>query len=317
MSGVRLPFDVSARRRRLLRALVAGGIGGAGLAGVGSVARATAAPASVPRRIVVLSWDLTEMLLSLGVTPVGIAAPAWYRSGSVEPPLPGGVVDVGLLFQPNYDLLFELRPDLFIVTPDHASVRAQFERIAPTLTLGRYTTQPRYYETLCGEVLTLGARLGVSAAAQSLIAATTQKIAQARASLDASAPASGYREVYVAQAVDDRHLRVFGAGSMFDEMLLRLGIRNAGSAITANRYGFALVELERVAAAPDAQILWVGGISPEASAGLASSRVWQALPFSTPGRTADLPTISPTGASISVQRFVSAVARVMPATRAT
>ncbi len=75
------------------------------------------------------------MLLSLGVAPVGLPAPAWYTSGIVELPLPSGVVDVGLLFQPNYDLLYELRPDLIVVTPTHASVRALFE--PPTLTLAR------------------------------------------------------------------------------------------------------------------------------------------------------------------------------------
>lgn len=267
--------------------------------------------AAPPRRVVVLNWELTEMLLSLGVTPVGIAAPAWYVSSVVEPPLPAGVIDVGLLYQPNYELLFELALDLMIITPAHANVKASFERISPTLTLGMYMTKPNPIDSIRGETMQLGRRLQREDIAARLIADTYRTIADARASLDASTPAGGYPEVYVAQYVDNRRLRVYGAGSMFDEVLGQLGIRNAAATLGVNRSGFAIVSLERLASRPDAHILWVSDNAPEQLAALARNRIWQALPFSRDGHTHALPVISANGALISVQRFARGVANTL------
>ncbi|SAL72752.1 periplasmic binding protein [Caballeronia peredens] len=264
---------------------------------------ASASPLRSPR-VIVLSWDLAEMLLSLGLAPVGLPAPAWYTSGIVEPPLPPGIVDVGLLFQPNYDLLYELRPDLMVITPAHASVRASFERIAPTLTLGAYMNDARPYRAMRGEALTLGARIGRTVQAQALLRQTDDVVDAARASL-----AGTHAPLLVAEPVDDRHLRLYGAGSMFDELLRALGLSNA-----ATRDGFikgdaSIVEMERLAQLADANLLWIGRRGPDA---LLRNPLWRQLPFAQSGRSATLPMISATGALVSVQRFARAVAAALP-----
>jgi ABC-type Fe3+-hydroxamate transport system substrate-binding protein len=315
------------KRRAVLRALGATGALGAlgtisaatGTSGFSTAALAQAATsqtaAGTPSRIIVLSWPLTEMLLSLGVAPIGVPAPTWYTSGIVEPPLPADVVDVGLLYQPNYDLLYELRPDLMVITPAHASVRASFERIAPTLTLGAYITDPQPYRAMRGEVLTLGRRLGRTVQAEALLARTEAVIDEARAALTGA-----HARLCVAQIVDDRHLRVYGAGSLFDEILQSLRLRNAAAEKTAgaraplisSRMGASVIELEQLARIPDANLLWVDGGAPGALAGLQRNPVWRQLPFAQPGRAATLPVIAAQGALVSVQRFARAVAQVVP-----
>ncbi|SIO40562.1 iron complex transport system substrate-binding protein [Burkholderia sp. GAS332] len=314
MSVDGLIAPVSEKRRLYLRAAAAAALGMTAAAH----AAAPDAASRAPRRIIVLNWDLTEMLLSLGVAPVGVPAPAWYVSSVVEPPLPRRVVDVGLLFQPNYDALYELRPDLIVITPAHASVKASFERIAPTLTLGAYVMDPQPYRAMRAEAMTLARRLGVEAKADALLNATSRLLAQSRAALDAATPTGGYPDVYVAQLVDDRHLRVFGTGSMFNEILQTLGLGNAAlTALERGRNGSGMggsayiVELDRLAAAPDARILWVDSGAPGDMVGLQRNPVWRQLPFSQAGRAATLPVISPTGALISVQRFARAVANAM------
>jgi ferric hydroxamate transport system substrate-binding protein len=284
-------------RRAVLRAL-----GAAVLLNGTAAARAAMAPA--PKRIVVLSWGLTEMLLSLGVAPVGVPAPAWYTSGIVEPPLPPGVTDVGLLFQPNYDLLYELRPDLILVTPAHASVRASYERLAPTLTLGAYISDREPYRAMRAEALTLGRRLGREAQAEALLACTDTVIGQSAATL-----AGAHAPVCVAQVVDDRHVRVYGRDSLFDEILQSLGLRNAAAETSA---GARVIELERLALLQNANLLCVDGGAPGGLAALQGNPVWRQLPFSEPGRSAMLPVIAATGALVSVQRFARAVARAVP-----
>ena len=280
---------------------------------------ADARAADAPKRIVVLNWGLTEMLLSLGVTPVGVPAPAWYVSGFVEPPLPPSVVDIGLLFQPNYDLLYELKPELILITPAHASVRASFERIAPTMTLGSYAYLPHPYTAMCGEFMTLARRLGLSTPGQSLLDATNALIERTRALLAASAPAGGYRDVCLAELVDDRHLRVFGSGSQFDDIVRALGLRNAaaadstreGHALITSRAGNSVIELDALAPIAHAKMLWVGTGAHDDIARLSRNPVWQRLPMSRPGNATELPVIASTGALVSMQRLTLAIAGTM------
>jgi ferric hydroxamate transport system substrate-binding protein len=146
-------------------------------------------------------------------------------------------------------------------------------------------------------------------------------LTQSRAALDTARPAAGYRPVYVAQIVDDRHLRVFGSGSMFDEILQTLGLRNAaapassrgGSSLVAAQSAQEIVELDQLAQVPDACVLWVGSSAGGENGALRLNPVWRQLPFSQAGRSATLPVISATGALISVQRFARAVVGAMPA----
>ena len=111
---------------------------------------------------------------------------------------------------------------------------------------------------------------------------------------------------------------------MFNEILQTLGLRNA--ALTALEHGRSngsgmggsayIVELDRLAAAPDGRILWIDSGAPGDMVGLQRNPVWRQLPFSQAGRTATLPVISPTGALISVQRFARAVANAMQSSHA-
>jgi ferric hydroxamate transport system substrate-binding protein len=255
-------------------------------------------------RVIPLSWDLAEMLLSLGVAPVGLPAPAWYRSGVVEPPLPASVVDIGLLFQPNYDLLYELRPDLIVATPAHASVRRSFERIAPTITLGAYMSDAKPYRAMRGEAMILARRIDRVSEAEALLERTDAVVAQARRALGGT-----YAPLLIAEPVDERHLRCYGPGSMFDELLGMLGLVNAGARAALVKGESSIVEMESLARAADSNMLWIGRDNASVAR---HNPVWQALPFSQATRAATLPVISSTGALVSVQRFARALAQAVP-----
>jgi ferric hydroxamate transport system substrate-binding protein len=291
------------KRRAFIRSTCAAGL----------LPLATLAHASGTPRVIPLSWDLAEMLLSLGVTPVGLPAPGWYRSGIVEPPLPARVVDIGLLFQPNYDLLYELRPDLIVATPAHASVLASFQRIAPTITLGAYMSDARPYRAMRGEAMTLARRIGRTADADALLKQTDAAIETSRAALSGqhaqNAQHAQYAPVCIAEPVDDRHLRLYGPGSMFDELLGMLGLVNAAARDTLVKSDTSIVAMDTLARMPDANLLWIGRNNASMVQGNA---VWRQLPFSQPSRTATLPMISSTGALVSVQRFARAVAHTVP-----
>ncbi|CAG9209122.1 ABC transporter substrate-binding protein [Paraburkholderia tropica] len=303
-------------RRRVLAALTAL----AALAspsGFATTLPRSPSPQRSPQRIVVLNWELTETLLALGRAPVGIPLPDWYTSGIVAPPLPPGVADVGLLYQPNFDVLLALAPDLLIVTPAHAALMTPLRRIAPTLTLGAYMSAAQPFEALCTETSTMARALDAPARATALIAATQHTFSTAADAIQAT-PRHAARAVIVAEALDERHFRVYGAGSLFDAVLARIGLRNAANPRDAagrthsapwqtNLTGSATVALQRLFDAPHADILLVGPLHADLRAALNASPLWRALPAVRERRVTVLPVIAAFGGLVSMQRFAAAM----------
>ncbi|MGY2235588.1 ABC transporter substrate-binding protein [Pseudomonas gingeri] len=266
-----------------------------------------------PSRIIPLSWELSETLLALGHAPVALPLPDWYTRTIVEPPLPAGVIDIGLLYQPNFELLQQLRPDLLILTPGHIGLKPMLERLAPTVTLGSYMSAPQPYPALQQETRQMARVLDCPVRAEALLAETEEVFAAVRQRL-AEQPGINARPTLVADAVDEYHLRVYGAGSLFDAVLARIGVSNAAHPVDAapggwvsNSAGYALVPLQRLAGVPEANLLLVGPVAPNVQAALRRSPVWQAMPCVREGRVARLPVIAPYGGLTSLQRFARAV----------
>jgi iron complex transport system substrate-binding protein len=256
-----------------------------------------------------MDWPLTETLLALGVVPVGVSAPDWYRRVIVKPPLPSDVANIGLLYSPNYEVLEELAPDLMIIAPGHAPARPLLERLAPTLTLGRYMSSTQPYHTLRAETMQMAQAVGRSNAGNSLLERTDSVLAEVSARLG-QRPERLCRPVIVADLIDDKHLRVYGAGSLLDAMMSRIGVTNAvnqgegPSAWPTGSGGFAVVSMQRLFDLPQATLLLTGDIRPSQRAALEQSVIWQALPSMKLRRVAVLPVIAPNGGLISMQRFV-------------
>ncbi|QXI25855.1 ABC transporter substrate-binding protein [Pseudomonas vanderleydeniana] len=264
-------------------------------------------------RVVPLSWELAETFLALGQVPIALPLPDWYRRTIVEPPLPEGVIDVGLLYQPSFTLLQQLRPDLLILTPGHVGLKSMLERLAPTATFGGYMSAAQPYPALQQETRQMAALLACAARGEALVNDTEQLLNTVRQRL-ASQPDLLARPVLVADAVDEHHLRVYGAGSLFDTVLSRIGVSNAahpGDAAAArwvsNSAGYALVPLQRIAALPEVSLLLVGPLPPGVDTALRRSPVWQALPCVRERRVALMPVIAPYGGLVSLQRFARAV----------
>jgi len=65
----------------------------------------TPAWASAEPRVAALSWEATEHLLMLDVTPFTVADAGDYRAWVVRPTLPAGVPSSGSRLEPNLELL--------------------------------------------------------------------------------------------------------------------------------------------------------------------------------------------------------------------
>lgn len=269
---------------------------------------------SAPKRVVVMDFGLTEMLLTLGVTPLATSVPDWYRRTNVAPPLPAGVIDIGLLYQPNFELLEQLHPDLLLLTPAHAPMRAQLERIAPTLTLALSANGVEPWMQIANETRRLARVLHREPQAQTAIAAADAQVSSARARLPAGGESAA--PIFVVEFIDDRHLLVYGTGSLFGDVMTRMGLRNAWTGPT-NARGYAVTDFTRLADAADtadaahARLVYIDPLPDAARATLAQGVLWHSLPFVRAGRVAGMPKVSQGGALYSGARFARQLADVL------
>ncbi|WP_322095552.1 iron-siderophore ABC transporter substrate-binding protein [Paraburkholderia bannensis] len=295
------------------RSLLAASLGGA-LLTFGM--RARAAP---PRRVIVLDWGLAELTLALGVVPVGMANTPGFRRNFTACPVPDSVVDLGLMFQPNMELMLALKPDLIVITPAHASMVGALERIAPTVTLGQFRASATPYTGACEETMRLAHLFGREAQGEAAVAQTRRAIAAARARLDAlpayANGANGGAPIYMTRFIDESHLRVFGTQSLFGELLGQLGLRNAWG--RAQNASAAMIGFDALDADPRATLVYVKPLPAMTASMMQTSRVWQAMPFARAGRMTGMAEVPPEGGILSAayfaQALVDALASISPA----
>jgi ABC-type Fe3+-hydroxamate transport system substrate-binding protein len=288
-------------RRAMLSALL--GAGALAATALSDVALAGDAPAATPRRVVVLDWGLTEMVLSIGVVPVGIANTRDFRRNFTACDVPASVVDLGLMFQPNMELLFALKPDLIVISPAHARLQAALERVAPTVTLGRYRSSEAPYSAARAETLQLAHLLGCEARAEALLAQADTALDRARTALAALPGASAVggakgRPLYMVNFIDEAHVRMFGPNSFYGELMTTLGLQNAVRSGAFSTTGFDVL-----GNVPDATLLYMKPLAPSVVNMMKTSPLWHAMPFKNDGRMMGMPRVPPDGCLLSAMLF--------------
>ncbi len=259
-------------------------------------------------RIVTLDWAVAETLVALGSPPLGSAEIANYDRTVVDPAMPAGVVDLGLRLSPNAELMQRLRPDLVLINPAQAYLRASLAPFGSVEVVPIYTAAGDPYR-LAGEAATrLAGLCGDPQAAVSLLERADAEIATARERLR---PLRG-RSVYVVGFVDGKHVTVAGRTSLFQGVLDRLGLRNAWQG-ASSMWGIAQVGLEALAAEPDAHVIYRTPVPDDAKRTIASSPFWAHLPAVRAGRTVALPPIWSYGGLPSAMRFARLLAEALPA----
>ena len=254
------------------------------------------ASAAVPRRVAILDWGLAELALALGVTPAAVSAPDWYRKLINVPPMSSDVADIGLLFQPNLEALYALRPDNILVTPQHALLKPILERIAPVVTLpvnglAGYTAATKQMATLFDR----------QPQADALIQHLQQQMARTH---DIAAGLS--RPLFLAFTVNSLHVRLLGEGCVPGDVLAGCGIANAWRAPFPPG-GESLIELTQIAQT-DARLLLLTADDDEyrAAQSWQANPLWQRLPLTSGNNLRLAPThFSSAGALVTASRFAA------------
>lgn len=291
---------------------------GVSLLAVGSASAATTgdvheAPVGfVDRPVVALDWTLAETLTGLGVRALGVGQSATYASWVKQPELPQGTRDLGLRTQPNLEQLAALAPDDILISPMLASLAPRLSAIAPVTSIAIYTPDADTWQTLVAATRQLGKLTQRQPQAEQLIRLSSARMAGYNAALRQQVARRGETPLplLMVQFMDDRHVRIFGANSLFQAVIERLGIDNAWQGDT-NAWGFATVSLEKLVTLKGRMVV-VEPLPPGGREALARNGLWQALPGVRENSQASAPLFLPPvwsfGALPSANRFADLLA---------
>lgn len=258
-------------------------------------AGALAAPVD-PHRVVALEWLPVELLMAVGVTPLGVADIAGYRAWASEPALPDSVIELGLRTEPNLELLTQLKPSLMVYSAGYGPAPEKIARIAPGMPV---TFSDGKDPLVSGRqsIIEIGERLGLQENARRHLAEFDGFMARM-----ASRFVQRQRPVLLMSMLDTRHALVIGKHSLFQNALDMLGVKNAWQG-EVNFWGSAVVGVERLAQIGDADVICFDHDNDPMMKQLMATPLWQAMPFVRQQHFHRAPSVWFYGATLSAMHF--------------
>ncbi|GLS45067.1 ABC transporter substrate-binding protein [Methylobacterium brachythecii] len=280
------------------------------LAGSAALLTATgrAAADDQSARVVAVGWAGAQALLALGIAPLALPEIERYRSLVVEPAVPPETRELGLRSEPNLELMKRLAPH-FIVNEGGVQVsRDTLERIAPVVDFQALAPGEKPLDVSRPSTVALAQRLCRDDVAQTYLAGWDARMASAAEKLAAY---RGGPLCLVSDIFGNRAL-VFGANSLYQDVLDRVGIKNAFTG-TTSIYGHATVGLDVLAGlAPDTRLCILSARVPNPELLMKYRPLWRALPMMRENRVTILSDILFYGGLPSADRFARLLVEKLP-----
>ena len=254
-------------------------------------------------RIAVLDWAWAETLLALGVAPAAVAEAPLYGARVVSPALAEGTMDLGLRSWPNVELLRAFRPDLIVTQTGYGVPAAMLEPVAPVLSLPLYTPERQPLKRAEEGLEAIAARLQLQEAGRAYLEQAEFQFTALRNELQSY----DGRPLLILKFASDRLADIYGPGSLFHDVLGRLGLPSAWQH-SGSHWGFSTAGLDAIAANPEARIVIIEPGPPEA---LAASGLWRAIPAVRAGRVVSIPPVWVFGALPSALRFAGILTKAL------
>ncbi|GGM23738.1 MULTISPECIES: ABC transporter substrate-binding protein [Micromonospora] len=244
-------------------------------------------------KVVGLEWGEAEMLVSLGVMPVGVADPKGYATWVTAAKLDASVKDVGTRAEPSVDSIVALEPDLVVLGSDRgATLIDQLEKYVPVVVtkgsdatdnLGRMRSDLNMIATAVGKTAEAEKLLTDFDAA---IADGKKKIADAGAAGKSFAIADGWKEGSTIS------IRMFGQGALVSQIGLQLGLKNAWTGEVDKAWGLGQTDVEGLTNLKDQDLHFFYNASDGGDVfadGLNSNAIWTSFAFVKQGNLHRMP----------------------------
>lgn len=259
----------------------------------------------VPQRVVALNWAVTEELLALGVTPVGVADIRGYNDWVVKPAIPEPVVDVGRRDEPSLEVMASLKPDLILIGSQQGGLIDKLAPIAPVLYFDNYRADHDNLAAIDRSFQTLARVLGREAEAEAILDRRQQRMdelaEQLRAHFGTSLP-----KVTVVRLGDTAHTLVYGANSSVAAAMQGLGLEQAMPQ-PSTQWGMTHKKVTDLAAVGEGMLLYIEPFPKRDQ--LFSMPLWQFMPFVQNDRIAAVEPVWSYGGAASIELMAEALTR--------
>ncbi|MEU4802953.1 iron-siderophore ABC transporter substrate-binding protein [Actinosynnema sp. NPDC023587] len=235
-------------------------------------------------KVVALEWAEAEILVSLGVPPVGVADAAGFKTWDSVVTLAESTEDVGKRNEPSVDAIVALDPDLVVMAEERESTLVpQLEKYVPVV-VTKTSDAGRNFDRLREDVKLIAKAVGKTAEGDGLLADMDAGLAEGRKAVEAKGAtgtpffmADGWLEGSTVS------IRPFGKGSLVSDIAERVGLVNAWTGEVDPQWGLGQTDVEGLTALTDPRTVLFYSASEEDvfSTGLEQNPVWQRLPFVT------------------------------------
>lgn len=257
-------------------------------------------------RIIALEWLPLELLMALGVTPLGAAELHGYRNWVGEPILPSSVVDVGLRTEPNLELITQLKPSLILFSQGYGPDPTRFQRIAPGMGFTFNEGDGKPLTTARHALMALAQRIDRVPQAVAHLAGLDALTRRVKARLARRTA----RPLLLMSILDPRHAIVFTANGLFQQVMDTLGLVNAWQGETTF-WGSAVIGIERLADLADAEAICFEHGNATMMKQVTSSDLWRSLPFVREQRFTEVPRVWFYGATLSAMQLLLTLDHVL------
>ncbi|AOY78406.1 ABC transporter [Clostridium formicaceticum] len=180
-----------------------------------------------PQKVIVFDYATLDTLNQMGVEVMGL--PKSNIPQYLEKYNDSQYADVGTLFEPNYEKIYELQPDLIFISGRQADLYEEFEKIAPTVYL---TIDTQDYIGSFGKNLTT---LGEIFEKEDFVQNQSQKIQEKITKLNQEVIASEKKALVI--MANDGALNAYGKGSRFNIIHNEFGFAAADENIEVANHG--------------------------------------------------------------------------------
>ncbi|MFE4580420.1 iron-siderophore ABC transporter substrate-binding protein, partial [Streptomyces chartreusis] len=247
------------------------------------------------KKVVGTEWHEVELLISLGVDPVGVADVKGYKTWDQAVPLKNEPKDIGTRGEPSMDTIAALGPDLIVASTDlpPAAVK-QLRKVAPVLEV-RSASAADPIGQMTKNLDIIAEATGTGERAEEIKDAFDAKVTEGKKAL-ADAGLDG-APVAFADGYDISNqvsIRPYTSGSLIGAVNEQLGLKNAWKVEGDKDYGLGTTDVEGLTKlGDDVRFAYIGndgdkGSTPFTDA-LAKDKVWTSLAFVKKGDVHRLP----------------------------
>ncbi|OAH12005.1 iron-siderophore ABC transporter substrate-binding protein [Streptomyces jeddahensis] len=249
------------------------------------------------KKVVGTEWHEVELLISLGVDPVGVADVKGYKTWDTVVPLKNEPKDIGTRGEPSMDTIAALSPDLIVASTDlpPAAVK-QLRAVAPVVEVQSANASDPIGQ-MTKNLDLLAQATGTTEQAEKIKKDFDAKVAEGKKALvDAGLDGA---ELAFADGYDISNqvsIRPFTSGSLIGAVNEQLGLKNAWTVKGDKDYGLGTTDVEGLTKlGDDVQFAYIANDGDKSSTpftangALADDKVWTSLPFVKKGNVHRLP----------------------------